>query len=50
MNSADIRRFLSVALAVGFGVTASPAVADTLPPHELTAANLEIAIDAPMAE
>jgi CubicO group peptidase (beta-lactamase class C family) len=50
MNSAHIRRLLSVALSFGFGVMASPAVADTLAPHELTAANLEIAIDTPMAE
>jgi CubicO group peptidase (beta-lactamase class C family) len=51
MNSRHVWRLLSVALSVGFGVMASPAVAaDTLAPHELTAANLEIAIDTPMAE
>jgi hypothetical protein len=53
MSSRHILRSLSVALAVGFGVTAFPALADTpalLPPRALTAANLERAIDPLMAE
>jgi CubicO group peptidase (beta-lactamase class C family) len=50
MNSGLICRMLFAGFAVGFDVTAFPALADTLAPHELTAANLEIAIDTPMWE